>query len=436
MHMSPRQRLGVAAVAGLAAGLPLMSGPVTSHGASAFTVGIPTVVDPVRGVGEPDIVVDNSNDALITGPGGSGTQTSFFWRSYDHGLTYSLLGPSQGHLVCPASGGGDSLGVYDRKTNDLYLTDQEALADIGSAKIDGATGAVTTQCATAPGAGADRPFEGVLDSPTAPQSVADGGKPIVYLSWACQACVGATGTSPVSNSGLAFGWSDDGLTFHPADPGVIGDNLATDSFEEGGTLSALAFHGPTIADPKTGYVYTAISCAGSTSASSTGCPNSATDNEVGIAIGAPQASPSSSNIGQFSSLTYQTAASKDPDGQPMREPNSLFPVIGMDANGTLYEAYIEGDGFADPTKPIADGTAWHLYYTYSTDAPLHKTWSTPIQVDHGPQTKTSDFGWMAVGDPGKLGFVWLGTDQREHPSAKDSGTLRQWHAFTGVTTNC
>lgn len=427
-------RAGIALAGAVAVALPLSTAVLTTHAQSAFAVGIPTVVDPVRGVGEPDIVVDNANNALITGPSGSGAQTSFFWHSRDGGLTYPMLGPSQGHWICPASGGGDSLAVYDRKTGDMYLTDQEALADIGSAKIDGATGAVTTQCTTAPGLGADRPFEGVLRSTTAPQSVADGGKPIVYLSWACQACTGLTSANP-NGSGLAFGWSDDGVTFHPADPGVIGDNLATNSFQEGGTLSALSFHGPTVADPRTGYVYTAISCSGSNSASSSGCPNGSSDNEVGIAIGAPQASPAAANVGQFSSVTYQTAVNKDPDGHPMREPNSLFPVIDMDSNGTLYEAYIEGDGFADPTKPIADDTAWHLYYTYSTDAPLHQHWSTPVRVDSGPQTKTSDFGWMTVGDPGKLGFVWLGTDQREHPSTQDSGTLRQWHPFMALTTD-
>lgn len=431
MHMSPRLRLGVAAVAGLAAALPLFGGSVTSRAATAFTVGIPTVVDPIRGVGEPDIIVDNSNNALITGPGGSGTQTSFFWHTRDGGLSYSLLGPSQGHWVCPASGGGDSLAAYDRKTNDLYLTDQEALADLGSAKIDGATGTVTSSCATAPALGADRPFEGVLNSASAPQTVADGGKPILYLSWACAACVGANGPNPGNNSQLAFGWSDDGVNFHAADPGVVGDNLATNTFFEGGMLSSFAFHGPTVADPQTGYVYTAISCS-----VSDGCPNGQKDNEVGVAIGAPQASPAAANVGQFSTLTYQTAAANDTDGKPMREANSLFPVIGLDANGTLYEAYIEGDGFADPTKKIAHDTAWHLYYTYSTDAPLHKTWSTPVQVDHGPQTQTSDFGWMTVGDPGKLGFVWLGTDRREHPSAQDSGsTPREWHAFMALTTN-
>jgi hypothetical protein len=428
-------RLGVALAGAAAVAAPLATSSLTTHAQSAFAVGIPTVVDPVRGVGEPDMVVDNHNNALITGPGGSGTQTSFFWQTRDRGLSYSLLGPSQGHWICPASGGGDSLGVYDRKTGDMYLTDQEALADIGSAKIDGASGAVTSACATAPGLGADRPFEGILNSTTAPQNVADGGKPILYLSWACQACQGATGTSPGSNSGLAFGWSDDGVTFHPADPGVIGDNLATDTFEEGGMLSAFAFHGPTVADPKTGYVYTAISCSSSKSGNTSGCPNGVDDNEVGIAVGAPQATPSSANIGQFSSLTYQTAVNTDSDGQPMREPNSLFPVIGLDSNGTLYEAYIQGDGFAKDTSTLPHDTAWHMYYTYSTDAPLHQHWSTPVRVDHGAKTQTSDFGWMTVGDPGKLGFVWLGTDQREHPSAKDSGTPRQWHPFMAITTN-
>src|SRR5258708_4984796 len=149
MHLPPRLRLGVAAVAGLRSAVSLFGAPVPSHAATAFTVGIPTVVDPVRGVGEPDIVVDNNNDALITGPGGSGTQTSFFWRSRDGGLTYPMLGPTQGHWLCPASGGGDSLGAYNRRTNDMYLTDQEALADIGSAKIDGPPRARATPIATA-----------------------------------------------------------------------------------------------------------------------------------------------------------------------------------------------------------------------------------------------------------------------------------------------
>src|SRR5438477_10856301 len=109
----------------------------TAESADTFRVGIPTIVDPVRGAGEPDIAVDNGGNALITGPAGSGSQTSWFWHSADGGLTYPLLGPSGGHMVCAASGGGDSLVVPDRakNSNNLYLTDQEALADIGSAVL-------------------------------------------------------------------------------------------------------------------------------------------------------------------------------------------------------------------------------------------------------------------------------------------------------------
>jgi hypothetical protein len=426
------KRAAVLAIAVAALGLPL----ATSHFAGAtttstkFKVGIPTIVDPIRGVGEPDIAMDNAGNPWITGPAGTGTQTSFFWHSRDDGLTYPLLGPSNGHWICPASGGGDSLAVVDHKNSDVYLTDQEALANIGSGKIAGSNGAFTSQCATAPGVTADRPFEGVLDSTTAPQTVADGGKPLLYLSWLCSGCTGGGNTV----GGLAFGWSDDGLTFHPADPGVVGDDPLTDTFQEGGTINSFAFHGDTVTDPKTGYVYTPISCSGASSASSSGCPNGASDNEVGVVIGKPQASPPSSNIGQFAALTYQPAATKDPDGQPMRQPNSLFPVLGIDKQGTLYEAYIEGDGFADPSAALPS-TAWHLFYTYSTDKPLHKVWSTPVQVDQGAATATSDFGWMAVGDPGRLGFIWLGTNVREHPSAQDASNPRQWHPFMAVTTN-
>ncbi len=203
--------------------------------------------------------------------------------------------------------------------------------------------------------------------------------------------------------------------------------MLTNTLQEGGTLSGIGFRGNMAADPRTGYVYTAVGCSGS-------CPDGATGNEVGIAIGAPQTTPNPANIGQFSSMTYQAAATSDPDGQPMAQPNSLFPVIGMDSNGTLYEAYIEGDGAATTTDALPD-SVWHLYYTYSTDAPLHKTWSTPIRVDKGAETQTTDFGWMSVGDPGKLGFVWLGTDRREHPSFQDKGTLRGWHPYMAVTTD-
>jgi hypothetical protein len=407
---------GVAVIA-----LPLATSAKTGQEgeSSGFRVGIPTVVDPIRGVGEPDMIVDNHNNALITGPGGSGTQTSFFWQTRDGGLSYPLMGPSQGHWVCPASGGGDSLVVQDRKTGDIYLTDQEALADIGSAKIAGGSGAVTSKCATAPGLTADRPFESVLNSTAAPQNKADSGKPLLYLSWLCSGCLGIGGSQGPTAGGLAFGWSDDGVNFHAADPGVAADTPITNTMQEAGTINNFQWHGNMVSDPTTGIVYTALSCGG-------GCPNGDTSTQVGVVVGTPPAVPNPANPGQFASLTYNKAAATN-------EATSLFPVLGMDRNGTLYLAYIEGDGAASTSAPLSP-TAWHLYYTYSKDK-AHTVWSPPVQVDHGAQTATTDFGWMAVGDPGKLGFVWLGTDKREHPSAQDSGTPRQWHPFMAVTTN-
>jgi hypothetical protein len=421
-----RAALGVAALGAilLTTAAPLRTAAATS---SAFAVGVPTVVDPIRAAGEPDIAVDNNSNALITGPGGTGTQTSWFWRTKDQGQTYRLLGPPGGHYICAGSGGGDSLGVMDRATNEIYVIDQEALASLGLSKLNANTNALTApECANAPAVGADRPFQAVIPTgnSTTPQSVADGKKPIVYLSWACQACVGG-----VQGSGLAFGWSDDGVTWHAADPGVTQDNLITNDLQEGGTLSAFEWHGSMVADPTTGDVFTAISCN-----PGNGCPNGNGKNEIGVAVGVPQAAPiTSSNVGQFASVSYQTACVAQVG---CNQEGSLFPVVGMDANHTLYEMWSEGNGFASPaTIASGDNESWHVYYSYSLDSASdnhkHTHWSAPIRVDTGVQAAT--FGWMAVGDAGKLGFVFLGSDRREHPSATDA--TRQWHAYMAETTD-
>ena len=60
----------VLVVAALAVSATVLLAPPAESG-TTFKVGIPTIVDPVRGAGEPDIAVDNGGNALITGPGGS-----------------------------------------------------------------------------------------------------------------------------------------------------------------------------------------------------------------------------------------------------------------------------------------------------------------------------------------------------------------------------
>jgi hypothetical protein len=375
------------------------------------------MVDPIRGAGEPDIAVDNNGNALITGPAGSGAQTSWFWRSRDGGLTYPLLGPSGGHMVCPASGGGDSLVVPDRATNTLYLTDQEALADIGSAVL-APDGSRQTMCATAPAVTADRPFEAVFPAGTSAVSRADGNKPIVYLSYLCDACFGSGNTV----GGLAFGWSDDGVHFHPADPGSTADTPVTNAFTEAAAINVFAWHGSMITDPRTGWVYTAIAC----DPNNGGCPNGRNNDEVGVAIGKPDPLANPTNPGVFARVDYHTAA-------VLPEASSLFPLLAMDSAGTLYEMWTQGDGFADPNA-APSATSWHIFYSYSLDTPDHQhtAWSPPIRVDHDDNA-TSVFGWFAAGDAGKLGFVWLESDGREHPSKGNPD--KQWHPHMAMTTN-
>src|SRR4051812_44480268 len=409
-----RRWIRVALVAALIVPVAVEFGP-TAQGGSSFAVGIPTIVDPIRGAGEPDIVVDNGGNALITGPGGSGSQTSWFWRSRDGGLTYPLLGPSGGHMVCPASGGGDSLGVVDRADNTLYLTDQEALADVGSAVLQ--NGSMQTACATAPAATADRPFEAVFSAGTSAVSKARGNKPIVYLSYGCTACFG----SGNAGGGLAYGWSDDGIHFHGASPGSSGTDVFSDTVTEASAINVFQWHGSMVADPRTGWVYTALSCT-----TDSGCPDGSSNDQVGVAVGKPDPVANPTNPGVFSTVDYQSVA-------VLPEASSLFPILVMDSAGTLYELWTGGDGFAD-ANAAPSPTSWHIYYSYSLDTPdhQHKKWSAPIRVDHDDNA-ASIFGWVAAGDAGKLGFVWLESDVREHPSHLNPN--KQWRPHMAITTN-
>ncbi|MDQ6747090.1 MAG: hypothetical protein M3010_03155 [Candidatus Dormibacteraeota bacterium] len=444
---SARRLSAFLAVALLAAAAAVAVVPAPGASAQgALSVGIPVVVDPIRGAGEPDLAVDSANNSWISGPGGTGTQTSFFWHSRDGGYTYQHQGPrSAGHWLCPTAGGGDSLNVIDNRTNEAYLTDQEALASVASAKVNALTGAFSggsPKCTTTPAFTADRPFEGVLDPdpalPTKAPQYVSAGKPLVYMSWLCAGCGAAS--FPNGPGGLALAYSTDGATFYGAEPGasntvpVLGQVVNTIQ-GEGTTIPAqthFSGHGPTVVDPVTGNVFTPMSC-------SSGQCDGAAGNHFGFLEGIPPLTVDPTDPGKLGSLAFHTAADRLPDGvTPIPDPGQLFPVMAIDSARTLYEMWVEGDGSADPTLPLVPST-WHLYYTYSkitngnTPDPHHTHWSTPVRVDSGADTATTDFGWFAVGDPGKLAFIWLGTDKREHPSLANPAKL--WHPFMAVTTN-
>ena len=398
---------------------------------ATFKVGEPTIVDPIRSGAEPIIAIDNKGNPMVSAPGGSTVTTSWYWKSHDGGQTYTMLGPSSGHFLC-STGGGDSLLAYDKVNGDMYLTDQQSLASLATGKMT-ADGTTTSACFTTPAMSADRPFEAILH-PTgkivAPQVRENGGKPIVYLSWQCNGCLGGDLVSAAQNEGggLAYAWSDDGTHWHAADPGVPTDTLVTDQFYESPVVTSYQWHGTMYADPETGNVFTAISCS-----ASNGCPNHKPNNEFGIIEAKPGANRTdASNVGQFASEEYRTIASKV-NGKPMPEPGSLFPLLTGDSAGTLYMAWVQGDGFASDVNAAPPASSWHVYYSYSTDKPDHKVWSAPIRVDQGPESATTVFTWAQAGDAGKLAFTWLATPVRENPSRTTAN--KKWYPYMAVVTD-
>jgi uncharacterized repeat protein (TIGR01451 family) len=80
--------------------------------------------DPIRMVGEPDIVIDNHGGIYVSGPGGSTTQASWFWKSEDKGIQWHLIG-------CPAksncqNGGGDT-EITIANNRDVFASDLQTL---------------------------------------------------------------------------------------------------------------------------------------------------------------------------------------------------------------------------------------------------------------------------------------------------------------------
>jgi hypothetical protein len=86
-------------------------------------------------------------------------------------------------------------------------------------------------------------------------------------------------------------------------------------------------------------------------------------------------------------------------------------------------------------KVAADGTA---YACYSDDTNIllqvskdkGNTWSAPVRVNDGPETRTSVFPWMETGPaPGSIGVVWYGTDTALPVPGHDVANWRVYYAL-------
>jgi len=107
-----------------------------------------------------------------------------------------------------------------------------------------------------------------------------------------------------------------------------------------------------------------------------------------------------------------TQAATDPSGVA----NIFFPVKVADdgtPNGTAYVPYSNGKD---------------IFLVHSSDRGM--TWSTPVRVSNGPETRTSVFPWMETGPtPGSVGIVWYGTSEA---SNNDNAN---WHVFYAQSFN-
>jgi hypothetical protein len=103
-----------------------------------------------------------------------------------------------------------------------------------------------------------------------------------------------------------------------------------------------------------------------------------------------------------------TVAASDPNGVA----HIFFPVkVGGD--GTVYAAYSNDHD---------------IFLVHSTDKA--KTWSRPVRVSDGAQTRTSVFPHLEVGaNPGTVGIVWYGTTDATNDDNAN------WKVFYAVTLN-
>ena len=102
-----------------------------------------------------------------------------------------------------------------------------------------------------------------------------------------------------------------------------------------------------------------------------------------------------------------------------------------DANGVahiFFPVKVADDGTPNGTVYVAYSNDHDIFLVHSTDKGV--TWSTPVRVSNGAETKTSVFPWMETGPtPGSVGIVWYGTSN----AANDDNA--NWEVFYSQSFN-
>ncbi len=95
---------------------------------------------------------------------------------------------------------------------------------------------------------------------------------------------------------------------------------------------------------------------------------------------------------------------------PLDEPLTYTCKQAAPANANLFFVVkVADDGTPNGTAYVNYSDGRSIFYAYSKDR--GQSWSKPVRVNDGPETRTSLLPWMETGPvEGSLGVVWYGTD--------------------------
>lgn len=377
-----------------AAGTPT---PTPTRSGPPITFGVPSVVDPIHGVGEPDVAVDRAGHVFVSGPAGTGEQRSLWWGSSDGGSTYRVIEPVAEATSLSGTptqpGGGDTDIAFDNKTPQTqYFSDLAALAALRvvTTSDEGASETQTLFPGVAMSTSeVDRQWYAVYDPPAGvtTTSPAAATHPIVYIEY---------GPAPSK-------WyrSTDGQTFTKATPVT---HFGADGY-------------PSI-DQVTGNVFEA-NYHGNSISLNIGRPNDAAGDLTFL-----------DDTGQPGLITVAKNIANSGDV-------ANFVVTSMDSARNLYVTWVGRDNTTPANRQVfvAAAPANNSTAVNGCTTNCWNNWTTPLQISDGSSASgdaVNVFPWIKAGGPGAVDAVWYGDQSKLDPSATCtplSAGCHVWNVF-------
>jgi len=327
--------------------------------------------DPVRMVGEPDVEIDNHGGIYVSGPGGSTTQTSWFWKSEDKGLQWHIVGcPDKSN--CQNGGGDTEITIANNR--DVFGSDLQTLACNSALRSldEGKTFTTSEACFPA----TDRQWMGVYD----PNGNATGRR--IYLA----------ANGQVAGCYLLVS-TDNGITYTPPNP------TNPEALVGGSCIGRFAV------DPANGQIFVPTG-GGTTRVSTDGGVTWAARGSSGAQAHffAPLQLDTAGNLWQawtegskaFLSYSLDRGASWHTKIQVSTGPASpigtspdlrqmLFPWLAVGDPGRVAVVfYGTTDTGSNGGFPGSNNALWHAYATFSTNALDANPTFTQVQADEHP----------------------------------------------------